>query len=102
MEAPTVSGLASQLQQFEENLSSSLWTCVSDVERLFQQFQQFKENVFFHIHTELPAFFCSRETVPVAHTMCNPVVLYAQPEEDMRKWDGESTWTLEDWIWELQ
>ncbi|PKU33042.1 ubiquitin carboxyl-terminal hydrolase 4 [Limosa lapponica baueri] len=32
METPTVDGLARQLKQFEENLSSSLQACVSAVE----------------------------------------------------------------------
>ena len=59
-EEQTVDELAGQLQQYEESLSSSLWACVSAVEKLFeklsQEFQQFKEDTS-----------CSHLYTPVSH-----------------------------------
>ncbi|KAM9644848.1 uncharacterized protein ACIBXB_013057 [Morphnus guianensis] len=44
-EAPTVDEVARQLHQYKENLSSSLQACISAVEKLSKDFQQFKEDM---------------------------------------------------------
>ncbi|GAB0210226.1 hypothetical protein GRJ2_003488400 [Grus japonensis] len=44
-EAPTVNEVAGQLQQYEENLSSSLRACVSAVERLSEKSKNFFEKL---------------------------------------------------------
>lgn len=68
MEEPTVGWIASQLHQLEENLTSSLWVCVSVAEELLQHIKQLKENIssFLFTSTSISAnksqlFFCSRE-----------------------------------------
>lgn len=44
-EEKIVDELAGHLQQYENNLSSSLGACVWTVEKLFQEFQEFKEDM---------------------------------------------------------
>ena len=40
MEAPTMDGLARQLQEYKDNLISSMWACVLTVEELTQKMSE--------------------------------------------------------------
>ena len=115
-EAPMVDDVARQLRQYEKSLSSSLRTCISAVERLskkckkqFQEFQQHKEDRSYSppVQTSISAIKskCSsaQERGCRRYTPRGTLWFYLwDHREDMRKWDGKSTSTLEARVRELQ
>ncbi|KAK4818478.1 LOW QUALITY PROTEIN: hypothetical protein QYF61_014180 [Mycteria americana] len=101
-EGQTVDELAGQLQQYEESLSSSLWTCISAVEKLSQEFQQFKDNRSYSppVQTSISDIRskCSsaQERRYSGYTPWATLWFYLRDHrEDTRKWDGKPTSTLE-------
>ncbi|KAM6104279.1 uncharacterized protein LJ206_019086 isoform 2-T2 [Theristicus caerulescens] len=116
-EGPTVDELAGQLRQYEESLSSSLQACISAMEKLpdvlaeklSREFQRFKEDVSYcsPVRTSISAIRSKRPSLQErrysGYTPRGTLWFYLRdPEEDMRKWDGKSTSTLEARVCELQ
>ncbi|GAB0203798.1 hypothetical protein GRJ2_002845400 [Grus japonensis] len=98
-EAPTVDEVAGRLQQYEESLSSSL---VSAVEKLFQKVQQLKENMSYSppVQTSISAIRSKHSSAQErgyrGYTPQGTLWFYLRDHgEDMRKWDGKPTLTLE-------
>ncbi|KAM6099853.1 uncharacterized protein LJ206_003370 [Theristicus caerulescens] len=101
-EGPTVDELAGQLRQYEESLSSSLRACISAVEKLSQDFQRFKEDMSYSspVQTSISAIRSKRPSLQErrysGYTPRATLWFYLRDHgEDMRKWDGKSTSTLE-------
>ncbi|GAB0209743.1 ubiquitin carboxyl-terminal hydrolase 4 [Grus japonensis] len=119
-EAPTVNEVAGQLQQYEENLSSSLRACVSAVERLSeksknffeklsQEFWQLKEDtsnsplVWTSISAVRSKCSSPQERGYRGYTPRGTLWFYLRDHgEDMRKWDVKPTSTQEAQACELQ
>ncbi|KAK4816511.1 hypothetical protein QYF61_017611 [Mycteria americana] len=113
-EGQTVDELAGQIWQYEECLSSSLWACTSKLphmlaEKLSQEFQQFREDMF----CSLPVWrsisatrnkhSSAQEGGYSGYTPRGTLWFYLRDHgEDMKKWDGKSTSTLEARVRELQ
>ncbi|GAB0209121.1 hypothetical protein GRJ2_003377800 [Grus japonensis] len=98
-EAPTVDEVAGRLQQYEESLSSSL---VSAVEKLSWKVQQFEANMSYSppIWTSISAIRSKHSSAQErgyrGYTPRGTLWFYLRDHgEDMRKWDGEPTLTLE-------
>lgn len=72
MKTLTIDKLARQLQEYEDNLTSSMWACVLAVDRLIQQMskQAKKDRSSSHTLTKASAIkiFHSSKRVPRAHT----------------------------------
>ncbi|KAM6101009.1 uncharacterized protein LJ206_009010 [Theristicus caerulescens] len=108
-EGPTVDEMATQLRQYEESLSSSLQAYVSAVEKLSQKVQQLEEDISYSspvrtsisgIRTKHPSAQKRRYS---GYTPQASLWFYLRDHrEDMRKWDGKSTSTLEARVRELQ
>jgi len=105
-EAPTVDEVAVRLRQYEESLSSSL---VSAVNKLSQQFQQFKEDmscslpVRAHISAVRGKYFSAHGREYRCHKLWGILWFYLRDHgEDMRKWDGTHTSSLEARVRELR
>ena len=101
--------MAGQLQQYEGSLSSSLWACILAVKKLPLEFQQFREGKSYSppVQACISAIRskCSsaqergyRRYIPLG-TLWFYLCDYG---EDMRKWDGKPTSTLEARVCELQ
>ncbi|KAK4823308.1 hypothetical protein QYF61_000521 [Mycteria americana] len=108
-EGQTVDELAGQLWQYEESLSSSLWACISAVEKLSWEFQQFKEDRSYSppVQTGISAIrykhSSAQERGYSGYTpWATPWFYLCDYGEGMRKWDGKSTSTLEARVRELQ
>ena len=105
-EVPTVDEVAGRLQQYDESLSSSL---ISAVKKLFSELQQFKESMSYSppVWTSISAIrnqhFSAQETRHRGYTPRGTRWFYLRDHgEDMRKWGGKPTSTLEAWVCELQ
>ncbi|GAB0208642.1 ubiquitin carboxyl-terminal hydrolase 4 [Grus japonensis] len=105
-EAPTVDEVAGRLQQYEESLSSSL---VSAVEKLSQEFQQFREDMSYSppVRTSISAIQSKHSSAQErgyrGYTPQGTLWFYLRDHrEDMRKWDGKPTSTLRARVHELQ
>ncbi|PKU47833.1 ubiquitin carboxyl-terminal hydrolase 4 [Limosa lapponica baueri] len=105
IKAPTVGRLARQLQQFKENLSSTptLQACVSAGERLSQQLLLFKDSMSSSSPKAaiISAVLCSRGKALWAHFHATLSFCLHDHKEDMRRWDGEPTSSLEAGVCEL-
>ena len=93
--------MAGQLRQYKESLSSSLWACVSAVEKLSQEFQKFKEDmsssppVWSSISAIRSEHSSAQEREYRRYTPRGTLWFYLRDHrEDMRKWDGKPTSTL--------
>lgn len=111
-EKPVVAKLlvvASLLWQYEDNLSSSPGACVSAVEKLVQELKA-KETastappaVWTHTSSIRSKHSSAQERGYSRYTPCSVWWFYLHDHgEDMRKWDGKPTSTLQAWILELQ
>ncbi|GAB0205197.1 hypothetical protein GRJ2_002985300 [Grus japonensis] len=105
-EAPTADEVAGRLRQYEESLSSSL---VSAVEKLSQDVRQLKEDISYSppAQTCISAVRSKRFSAPErgyrAYTPRGILWFYLRDHgEDMRKWDGKPTSTLQACVHELQ
>ncbi|GAB0205183.1 hypothetical protein GRJ2_002983900 [Grus japonensis] len=105
-EAPTVDEVAGRLRQYEESLSSSL---ILAVEKLSQDVRQLKEDISYSppAQTRISAvrtkFFSAPERGYGAYTPRGTLWFYLRDHgEDMRKWDGKPTSTLQACVHELQ
>jgi len=105
-EAPTVDEVAIRLQQYEESLSFSL---VSTVEELSREVWQIKENItyFTPIWASISAIrdwrFSAQEREYRGYTPRGTPWFYLRDHrEDMRKWDGKPTSSLEARVRELR
>ncbi|KAK4821074.1 hypothetical protein QYF61_012416 [Mycteria americana] len=101
-EGQTADELAGKLQQYKKCLSSSLWACISAVEKLSWEFQQFKEDMSCSppVQNSISAIRsqCSsaQERGFSGYTPQATLWFYLHDHrEDMRKWDGKSASTLE-------
>ena len=108
-EAPTVEEVARQLRQYEENLSSSLQACISAVEKLSEDFQQFKKDMSFSppVRTNVSAIRSERSSAQEReyrrYTPRGALWFYLCDQgEDMRKWDGKPTSVLNARVRELR
>ncbi|KAK4810980.1 hypothetical protein QYF61_014452 [Mycteria americana] len=98
-DGPTVNEAATNLREYEESISSSL---VSAVEKLSQEFQRFKEDMSYSppIRTSVSAIRSQRSSAQErgyrGYTPRGTLWFYlCDHGEDMRKWDGKPTSTLE-------
>ncbi|KAK4826862.1 hypothetical protein QYF61_011899 [Mycteria americana] len=105
-DGPTVNEAASNLQEYEESISSSF---VSAVQKLSQEFQRFKEDMSYSlpIRTSVSAIRSQRSSAQErgyrGYTPRGTLWFYLRDHgEDMRKWDGKPTSTLEARVRELQ
>ncbi|GAB0202691.1 hypothetical protein GRJ2_002734700 [Grus japonensis] len=105
-EAPTVDEVAGQLQQYEESLSSSL---VSAVEKLSQEVWQLKDDRSYSskVQSSISAIWSNHSSAQErryrVYTPQGILWFYLHNHrEDMRKWDGEPTSTLQTQVHELQ
>lgn len=108
-EKPIMDEVASLLWQYEDNLSSSPRVCVSAAEKLVQEIKA-KETA----STAPPAVWTRTSSIRSKHssaqargysryTPCSIRWFYLHDHgEDMRKWDGKPTLTLQAWVLELQ
>ncbi|GAB0208718.1 hypothetical protein GRJ2_003337500 [Grus japonensis] len=119
-QAPTVDEVAGQLRQYEESLSSSLWACVSAVERLSEKSENLFEKPPLEIgqlnddmsncslvQTSISAVRSKRSSAQErgyrGYTPRGTLWFYlCDHREDMRKWDGKPTSTREAQVCELQ
>jgi len=98
-EAPTVDEVAVRLRQYEETLSSSL---VSGVEKLARDVQQIKENIFHSppVRASISAIrgrhSSAQQKECRGYTPRGTLWFYlCDHREDMKKWDGKPTSSLE-------
>jgi len=105
-EAPAVDEVAVRLHQYEESLSSSL---VSAVNKLSQKVQQFKEDMSYSppVRACISAIrgkrFSAQETEYRGYAPRGTLWFYLRDQgEDMRKWDGKPTSSLEARVRELR
>ncbi|KAK4811037.1 hypothetical protein QYF61_015741 [Mycteria americana] len=105
-DGPTVNEAASNLREYEESISSSF---VSAVRELSQEFRQFKEDLSYSlpIRTSVSAIRSQRSSAQErgyrGYTPRGTLWFYLRDHgEDMRKWDGKPTSTLEARVRELQ
>jgi len=105
-EAPTVDEVAVRLRQYEESLSSSL---VSAVNKLSWEFQQFKEDMSYSppVRAFISAIrgkrFSAQEREYRGYAPRGTLWFYLHDHrDDMRKWDGKPTSSLEARVCELQ
>ncbi|KAK4807120.1 hypothetical protein QYF61_018461 [Mycteria americana] len=98
-DGPTVNEAASNLREYEESISSSF---VSAVEKLSQEFKRFKEDLSYSlpIRTSVSAIRSQRSSAQErgyrGYTPRATLWFYLRDHgEDMRKWDGKPTSTLE-------
>ncbi|KAK4810594.1 hypothetical protein QYF61_007331 [Mycteria americana] len=105
-EVPTVDEVASQLQEYEESISSSL---ILAVEKLSRKVQQREEDRSYSppVQTSVSAIRSQRSSAQErgyrGYTPRGTVRFYLRDHgEDMRKWDGKPTSTLEARVRELQ
>ncbi|KAK4821311.1 hypothetical protein QYF61_018060 [Mycteria americana] len=105
-DGPTVNEAASNLREYEESISSSF---VSAVRELSQEFKRFKEDLSYSlpIRTSVSAIRSQRSSAQErgyrGYTPRGTLWFYLRDhEEDMRKWDGKPTSTLEARVRELQ
>ena len=105
----TVDELAVQLRQYEGSLSSSLWACVSAVEELSREFQQFKVDMSSSSPVQAciavigPKHSSAQERGETKYTRRANLWFYlCDHGEDMRKWDGKPTSVLDARVWELR
>ncbi|KAK4822000.1 hypothetical protein QYF61_006614 [Mycteria americana] len=105
-DGPTVNEAASNLREYEESISSSF---VSAVRELSQEFRQFKEDLSYSlpIRTGVSAIRSQRSSAQErgyrGYTPRGTLWFYLRDHgEDMRKWDGKPTSTLEARVRELQ
>lgn len=109
METLTMDGLARQLQEYEDNLASSLWACILAVEKLTPKLsQQSKKD---RTSSSTPTKVSAIKSQPFSvqgrgYWWCTPHAtlwfLLRDQGEDVKKWDGEPTWRLEVRVQELQ
>ncbi|KAK4811292.1 hypothetical protein QYF61_023344 [Mycteria americana] len=105
-EGPTVNEAASNLREYEESISSSF---VSAVRELSQEFKRFKEDLSYSlpIRTSVSAIRSQRSSAQErgyrGYTPQGTLWFYLRDHgEDMRKWDGKPTSTLEARVRDLQ
>ncbi|GAB0183396.1 hypothetical protein GRJ2_000804900 [Grus japonensis] len=105
-EAPTVDEVAGWPQQYKESLSSSL---VLAVEKLSRKVQQLEENMSYSppVQTSISAIRSKHSSAQErryrGYTPQGTLWFYlCDHEEDMRKWDGKHTSTLQADVHELQ
>ncbi|KAK4810757.1 hypothetical protein QYF61_007731 [Mycteria americana] len=105
-DGPTVDEVASQLWEYEESISSSL---LSAVEKLSWEFQRLKEDMSYSppVETSVSAIRSQRSSAQErgyrGYTPRGTLWFYLHDHgEDMRKWDGKPTSTLEARVHELQ
>jgi len=105
-EAPTVDEVAVRLRQYEESLSSSL---VSAVNKLSQKVQQLEESMSYSppVRTSVSAIRGKRSSAQErgyrGYTPRGTLWFYLHDHgEDMRKWDGKPTSSLEARVRELR
>ncbi|KAK4810919.1 hypothetical protein QYF61_013327, partial [Mycteria americana] len=105
-DGPTVNEAASNLREYEESISSSF---VSAVRELSQEFKRFKEDLSYSlpIRTSVSAIRSQRSSAQErgyrGYTPRGTLWFYLRDHgEDMRKWDGKPTSTLEARVRELQ
>ncbi|KAK4814464.1 hypothetical protein QYF61_018982 [Mycteria americana] len=105
-DGPTVNEAASNLQEYEESISSSL---VSAVEKLSREVQRLEEDMSYSppIRTSVSAIRSQRSSAQErGHRRYTPrgtLWFYlCDHREDMRRWDGKPTSTLEARVCELQ
>ncbi|KAK4810468.1 hypothetical protein QYF61_004248 [Mycteria americana] len=105
-DGPTVNEAASNLQEYEESISSSL---VSAVEKLSRKVQRLEEDMSYcpPIRTSVSAIRSQRSSAQGrgyrGYTPRGTLWFYLRDHgEDMRKWDGKPTSTLEARVRELQ
>ncbi|GAB0190284.1 hypothetical protein GRJ2_001493700 [Grus japonensis] len=105
-EAPTVDEVSGPLWQYKESLSSSL---VLAVEKLTQKVQQFREAMSYSlpIWTSISAIRSKRSSAQErgykGYMPRGTLCFYLRDHgEDMRKWDGKPTSTLETQVHEFQ
>jgi len=104
--APTVDEVAVRLRQYEESLSSSL---VSAMEKLSQKVQRLKQNISYSpsVRDSISAIrgkhSSAQERQYRGYTPRGTLWFYLRDHgEDMRKWDGKPTSSLEARVCELQ
>ncbi|XP_049650061.1 uncharacterized protein LOC126035473 isoform X1 [Accipiter gentilis] len=104
----TVDELPVQLRQYEGSLSSSLWACVSAVEELSREFQQFKVDLSSSspVQARIAAIGSKRSSAQDRgerkYTRRANLWFYlCDHGEDMRKWDGKPTSVLDARVCEL-
>jgi len=104
-EAPTVDEVAVRLRQYEESLSSSL---VSAVEKLSQKVQRLEQGISYSppVRASISAIRGKRSSAQEreyrGYTPRGTLWFYLRDHgEDMRKWDGKPTSTLEARVREL-
>jgi len=105
-EVSTVDEVAVRLRQYEESVSSSL---VSTVEKLSREVRQIKENISYSppVWASVSAIwgkgFSAQETEYRGYTPRGTLWFYlCDHGEDMRKWDGKPTSSLEASVRELR
>ncbi|KAK4815633.1 hypothetical protein QYF61_005195 [Mycteria americana] len=99
-EGPTVDEVASQLWEYKESISSSL---VLAVKKLSGEVQQLKEDTPHLISAIRSQLSSAKERGYRGYTPRGTLWFYLHDHrEDMRKWDGKSTLTLEARVLELQ
>ncbi|KAK4807136.1 hypothetical protein QYF61_018477 [Mycteria americana] len=105
-DGPTVNEAASNLREYEESISSSF---VSAVRELSQEFKRFKKDLSYSlpIRTSVSAIRSQRSSAQErgyrGYTPRATLWFYLRDHgEDMRKWDGKPTSTLEARVRELQ
>jgi len=105
-EAPTADEVAVRLRQYEESLSSSL---VSAVEKLSQKVQRLEQSISYSppVRTSISAIrskrFSAQEREYRGYTPRGTLWFYlCDHGEDMRKWDGKPTSSLEARVRELR
>jgi len=105
-DAPRVDEVAVRLRQYEESLSSSL---VSAVEKLPQKFQRLEENVSYSppVRASISAIRAKRSSAQEreygGYTPRGTLWFYLRDHrEDVRKWDGKPTSSLEARVRELR
>ncbi|XP_049650116.1 uncharacterized protein LOC126035501 [Accipiter gentilis] len=106
---PTVDELAVQLWQYEGSLSSSLWACVSAVEELSREFQQFKVDLSSSspVQARIAVIGSKRSSAQERgerkYTQWANLWFYLRDHgDDMRKWDGKPTSVLDARVQELR
>ena len=102
-------GLARQLQEYKDNLTSSLWACDSAVKELTHKLseQSEKEKPSSPTPTNVSAIKSQPFSVQGrGYRWCTPCAtlwfFLCDQGKDTRKWDGEPTWRLEARVQELQ
>ncbi|KAK4806862.1 hypothetical protein QYF61_012583 [Mycteria americana] len=103
-DGPTVDEAASNLREYEENIFSSL---VSAVEKLSREFQWFKEDISYSppVWASVSAIRSQRSSTQErgyrGYTPRGTLWFYLRDHgEDMRRWIGKPTSTLEAWVCE--